>query len=408
MLTRHFIVAGLLLAVAGAEADVVYRNAADYPSINAAVISCGNADQCIVTVPAGTYNQINTVPLKSGVQVIGQGNVTLDVSAVVGHTAFKAVGTAVQITTVSALQADPYQIKLASNNGVHVGDMLRFGAGLDVHVNEVASILSNGNILLRYRVPFFVANADPVAKVTPVDAVTIKNIKITNSSNPYYFALMRDVNIESVGITYNALYPVLSQVLRGRIMSCTADASGGGFYAQSSTDVTIANCTVTDQQKAGFFVRSCSKVQLNNNLCHSSHVYSVPATCGDGFTVVKSQWVDLVKNTGMSNSCYGMWIDNSRDCSVVQNIIDDSFTNGYYFTNGQNFVIQQNIAQNIDNAHGFGIQGGGNHVMTNNSATNVIYGYIVYQSSNDIIGKNIATNCVTPEFIYQASGLIRR
>jgi len=398
------------LAAAFGLAQTVYVDAGEHPSLDAAVKACGIAEQCIVTLPAGIYRLKETINLYSGLRIVGEPGAIIDAEETSTKVAFSGTGAATPQTTVSEMMPDaPYLLKVEDATELQIGDMLEFGTGLDSHPNELVAIEPGGVLRLRHPVPYFVGQGSTVAVVTPLHAVEISGLTIRNTSNPFWFSFARDLTLSNLRIENSELYAVFYRTLRGRIRDCVSvNAMGGGFFASSSTDVMISNSRVENHRLAGFFVRGCSQVHVVGNRAVGDHVYALPDQSGDAYTFVNSQWLTVADNAGVDASCYGMWLDGVRDASVVRNTITNSFTLGFYMTNSHTSALQHNTAQNIANAHGFAISGGGSHVFTNNTASNVVYGFLVLDANDVIIGRNLAQNVTEAEYIHNAPGLIRR
>lgn len=400
---------GILLLTASSSAQTVTINAGDYASLNEAVAACANANSCVVNVPPGTYDLAATVVMRNGVTIQGQDGTVVNAQNVPNGIAFQGAGSASVMTTVSNPFADnKYHLAVHSTDGLAVGDMIEVGSGLDTHVNEITAITSSEIINLRYPAPFFVETGQIVKKVTPLHAASLLSLTIVNSSNPFHFDYSRDLQIEGLTIENNTLYSVFYRSMRGRIKNSSVNASLGGFFISSSTDAMMANNKVKDHRLAAFFVRGSTHVQVFGNSAESNHVYAVANQSGDSYTVVKSQWVNVNDNTSQSASCYGLWADQVQDSSFTSNTVENSFTLGFYLTNSQRCVMQHNTARNILNAHGFGVSNGGNHVVTNNTSLNNVYGYVLLGTNKVIYGRNIALGCQLDEFLHQNTELIPR
>jgi parallel beta-helix repeat protein len=412
MVTHRMMLTTIVASMAAAFglAQTVYVDAGEHPTLEAAVGSCGIAEQCVVTVPAGMYRLRESINLYSGLRIVGEPGAIVDAGETRTKIAFSGTGGATEETSVAELIPDaPYLLRVEDATDLQIGDMLEFGTGLDSHPNELVAIEPGGLLRLRHPVPHFVTQGATVAVVSPLHAVEISGLTIKNTSNPFWFSYARDLTLSNLRIENSELYAAFYRTLRGRIRDCVAvNAMGGGFFASSSTDVMISNSRAENHKLAGFFVRGCSQVHVVGNHAQSTHDYALPDQSGDSYTFVNSQWLTVADNVGLDSSCYGMWLDGVRDATVVRNSITNSFTLGFYMTNSHTSALQHNKAQNIANAHGFAISGGGSHVFTNNTATSVIYGFLVLDASDVIIGRNLAQNVTEAEFIHNAPGLIRR
>ena len=145
-----------------------------------------------------------------------------------------------------------------------------------------------------------------------------------------------------------------------------------------------------------------------HNTARSTHDYATGGQSGDGYTFVKSQWVNVNDNTSTDASCYGLWADNVRDCTFTSNTITNSYTSAYYVTTSERCTLQHNTAQNLSTAHGFAVSSGSNHVFTNNTAKNTVYGFVMLGTAKVIYGRNVATGCVLEEFLHNNTETIFR
>ncbi|MBD3157534.1 MAG: hypothetical protein GF309_01985 [Candidatus Lokiarchaeota archaeon] len=146
------------------------------------------------------------------------------------------------------------------------------------------------------------------------------------------------------------------------------------------SDMTFRDGTFSNASRS-FQIAFCMDCSFENN--------SVRFDSDTGFRIYNSNGTIFRKNTATSLGEYGLWLEESEDCILVNNTISDSLR-GFYVKNAYNCMLTENTA--TDNAeHGF-VLGNADlcNLTGNNASSNVGYGFYVFSSGDFILLNNTA------------------
>jgi|GEM_PF-5712445 len=211
--------------------------------------------------------------------------------------------------------------------------------------------------------------------------------------------------------------------------------SGGtdyGIYTDTTTNITIQNCVITEFETAFYIVSTTDSQFLNNtgnsNTYRGFWFYTSPdndisdstATDNDdhGFMLEASSRCALTDNNISSNNDYGLHLDLSSNCTLTNTIANSNTWTGLYLTggssnntitgstvngNGNNGLSLRNacdynrLTNNTANNNGNnGISfrtSSSNNTAYNNTANDNYIGFWIYDYSDDnVLGNNTANS----------------
>jgi parallel beta-helix repeat protein len=99
----------------------------------------------------------------------------------------------------------------------------------------------------------------------------------------------------------------------------------------------------------------------------------------------------IIKNLGIQNFFYSVYLYNSSNNSIIGNNITNNMWSIYLYRSSNNSIIGNNITKNLDGIYLH--QSSNNNIVGNNITTNNFDGIYLFQSSNNsIVGNNITMN----------------
>jgi len=179
-----------------------------------------------------------------------------------------------------------------------------------------------------------------------------------------------------------------------------AEATGTIYIRPGgSIDPPWANITTADKVIYNFTDNNYDEIVIErNNIVVDGKGYTVQGTgIGRGINLIWRTNVTL-KNLEIKKFDYGVWLDESDNCSIVGNNITDNAIYGIFmsYSSEHDGIVGNSIASNAGSGIWLdGSLGGPSNyhsIVGNNIANNEGYGIYIASSSNNSISRNILTN----------------
>jgi parallel beta-helix repeat protein len=182
-------------------------------------------------------------------------------------------------------------------------------------------------------------------------------------------------------------------ILQGEDKETTIIDSGSVTILIIADDVCVSGFTITDSQwlygihRAGIYILSNNTLIIDNII---THVWE-GIDCGwfnksVDHIIIERNKIDFVKGQGLS-------FVNTKFCTILNNTINNTFSNGINIINASENCITQNLIQNISDGHGIQVlYTSGCQILNNTIQNGEMNGICLVDSTNAIISTNVITS----------------
>jgi parallel beta-helix repeat protein len=189
------------------------------------------------------------------------------------------------------------------------------------------------------------------------------------------------VNCSGVTVEDGAFKDVSNGVELVSCSNCTlanntvSNNSRNGFYLWYSNNCKLINNTALFNKRCGFFIHYSDNCKLINNIATNNRY---------GFSIVSSHDCMLLNNTATNNSMDGFPLISSIDCTLVNNTTTYNSENGFDLKDLDNCTLFNNTVSN-NSLHGFVLDDSTECELVNNTITH---------NSEDGIYLHYSDNCL--------------
>lgn len=336
----------------------------------------GATGERTVLLPVGTVSLPQGLTLKSNVTLDGRGMSTLAFQSAVGTRGLQAYGTKTLIGTVASVDLGLRTVTLNQAVGLADGDMLYMdaGNGLDGTVGTVSGDVNGGpTIALADDVNQW-AVGKPVYRVTPVTNVSVQNLTITGTYNPFWFEEVSHVSLSRVIMLNGTLNSIFFRSRDVSVSDSVLDNVGGGFSFLATTGASARRNTVVKHRMSAFFFRSVNRGEALGNIV-SGNPDPTAQQNGDGVTVNRSNQLRIWENDIRYPAGYGVSIEASRNCSLERNWVTASPVSSYYISASDSVSLLKNVATTNQTGFGFTMINSQFLYSSGNTAYQVLRGF---------------------------------